>query len=46
MHRKRKKNHPICTYPGRDDKIATNAKLLDITYESYRFSGDLIETIN
>ena len=28
------------------DQIATTAKLLDITHESYRFSADPIETIN
>ena len=34
-------------YPSsRDDQIPTCAKLLDITYESCGFSGDLIETIN
>ena len=27
-------------------KIATSAKMLDITHESHGFSGDLIETIN
>ena len=31
---------------GRDDTIATAAKLLDTTYESYGFSGNLIETFN
>ena len=44
MHR-RKKRH-FCTYLRRDNQIATSAKLLDITYESYGFSADLIETIN
>ena len=29
-----------------DDQIATIGKLLDITYEPYGFSGDLIETIS
>ena len=28
-----------CTSPDRDDEIATSAILLDITYESYGFSG-------
>ena len=31
---------------GRDDQIATNAKLLDIMYELYGFSADLMKTIN
>ena len=31
---------------GSDDQITTSAKLLDIMYESYGFSRDLIETIN
>ena len=31
---------------GRDDQIATSAKLLDIMHESYEFSIDLIEAIN
>ena len=30
---------------GRDVQITTGAKLLGITYESYGFSGDLIEII-
>ena len=44
MHRR--KNKTFCTSTGRDDQVATSAKLLDITYESYGFSSDLIETIN
>ena len=36
----------VATSPDRDDEIATSAILLDITYESYGFSGYLIETIN
>ena len=35
----------FCTCMGRDDKIATSAKLLDVTYQSYGFSADLIEAI-
>ena len=31
---------------GKDDQIATSAKLLDIKYNFYGFSGDLIETVN
>ena len=30
--RRRKKCDTFCTYKDRDDKIATSAKLLDITY--------------
>ena len=29
-----------------DDQIATHAKLLNIKYKFYGFSGDLIQTIN
>ena len=43
---KRKKKEQILYIRGRDDHVATSAKLLDITYESYEFSGDLLETIN
>ena len=39
------KNDAFCTPGSRDDQIATSAKLLDITHESYRFSADLVETI-
>ena len=48
MHRrgKKKKYDTSCKCEGRDDQIATNAKLLDIMLESYGFSGDLIEAIN
>ena len=48
MHRtkKGKENDTFCTSSGRDDQIATNAKLLDITYESYGFSTDLLVIIN
>ena len=30
----------------RDNQISTGAKLIDIKYNFYGFSGDLIETIN
>ena len=44
MHRRKKKKYEtFCTCVGRDDKIITSAKLLDITYKSYGFSADLIE---
>ena len=44
MHRNKKRQ--ILYIADRADQFATTAKLLDITYESYGFSGDLIETIN
>ena len=45
MRRKKKIGHFL--YIGdRDNQIATQAKLLNIKYEFYGFSGDLIETIN
>ena len=44
MHRKKKGQ--ILYIVGRADQFATSAKLLDITYESYGFSADLIEIIN
>ena len=31
---------------GWEDQITTGAKLLDIKYEHYGFSGDLIEAMN
>ena len=46
MHRRKEENNASCTPSGRDNQIAMGAKLLNITYESYGFSGDLIETIN
>lgn len=33
-------------HQGWEDQITTGAKLLDIKYEHYGFSGDLIEAIN
>ena len=36
----------FCTSLGRDAQITTCTKLLDIKYEFYGFSGDLMETIN
>ena len=44
--RKRNKDSSCASQGARDNQIATNAKLLDFTQESYRFSADLIETIN
>ena len=44
--KKKRKNDAFCASPGTDDQITTSAKLLDTMYESYGFSGDLIETIN
>ena len=43
---RKKEKGQILYIRSRDDHVATSAKLLDITYESYEFSGDLIETIN
>ena len=37
----KKKYDTFCTCTYRDDKIATSAKLLDISYEFYGFSADL-----
>ena len=42
--KKNKKGQILCIM-GRDDQIATSAKLLDIMHKSYGFSADLIETI-
>ena len=44
--KKKKKNDAFCMSPGRDDQIATSAKLFDTMHESYGFSADLIEAIN
>ena len=42
-----KKNMILSVHQGyRDDQIATCAKLLNIKYKFYGFSGNLIETIN
>ena len=44
---KEKRADPVYWEIGRwDDQITTNAKLLDIKYEFYGFSGDIIETTN
>ena len=43
---RKRKNKTFCTPMDRDNHIATSARLLDITYEPYGYSGDLIETIN
>ena len=42
----KKKYDTFCTCAGRNNKIATSAKLLNITYNSYGFTADLIEAIN
>ena len=42
----RKKKRQILYIADRADQLATSAKLLDITHESYGFSADLIEAIN
>ena len=41
-----KKNTDPVYLGGRDEQITTSAKLLDITHNSYGFSGVLIENIN
>ena len=47
MHRrKRKKKGHFLYIGGRDDQITFYGKLLNIKYEFYEFSDDLIETIN
>ena len=45
MHRKRK-DDAFCTSLDKDNQTAPCAKMLDITYKSYGFSTNLIETIN
>ena len=49
MHRrtKRKKYNTFCTWAGRDNKITTRAKLLDIIFmcKTYGFSADVIYRI-
>ena len=40
MHRK----DTFCNIEGKDNQIATSAKLLDIIHKSYGFGSDLIET--
>ena len=46
LTRMRRRKKLILYNRGRDNQITTGAKLLDIKYEFYGFSGDLIETIN
>ena len=46
VKKKKKKKGQILYIVGRDDQIATSAKLLDITHKSYGVNADLIETIN
>ena len=41
MQRRRKKGQ-ILYMAGRDDQIATSAKFLDITHDSYGFNADLM----
>ena len=36
----------LSEHQGRDDQIATHTKLLNIKYELYGFSGELMETIS
>ena len=42
--KKKGKNDAFCASPSTDDQISTS--VLDIMYESYGFSGDLIKTID
>ena len=42
----KKKKGQILYITGRDDQIATSAKLLDIMYKFYGFNADLIEASN
>ena len=42
----KKENDYFCTSSGRDDQIATSAKLFDIAYKSYGFSGGQTKKIN
>ena len=44
MHRK--EIGQILYIAGMVDQITTGAKLLDITYDPYGFSSDLLETID
>ena len=41
---KKKRTYPVHWGCG-DNQIATSAKLLDVKYKFYGFSGDLIEII-
>ena len=43
-YKRRKQKGQILCIRGGDNQIANGATLLDIKYESYGFSGDLIET--
>ena len=42
----RRRKNTFCSCVGGDDQITTSAQLFDITYESYGFGADLIDTIN
>ena len=46
ISRRMKENNTLCTPLGRDNQITTSAQWLGIMYDSYGFSGDLIQTIN
>ena len=39
----RRENYAFCTSLSRADQIPTHAKLLNIKYEFYGFSGDIID---
>ena len=46
QRRTRKKDISFTSEVGRDDKITTSAKLLDIMHKPYGFSGNLMELID
>ena len=43
---RKKENDSFCTSLSRDDQIPTCTKLVNINYQFYGFSDDIIETIN
>ena len=43
--KRRKRTNSVLYMAGKDDQIATIAKLLDILHGSYRFNVDQIEAI-
>ena len=45
LNKDKKKKGQILYITGRDDQIATSAKLLDIMHESYGFNADLIRLV-
>ena len=45
MQKRRKRTDSVLYMAGKDDQIATIAKVLGILHESYRFNADQIEAI-